>query len=96
MRVWADVSLRYEKHIFANSTEELSKYILKDGHVSGIYEDEQIAYDLKRTVAAMLRDGIPRCQIVEETSALYGIPVECVEEVVAAGEADCDLIPGVS
>ena len=43
-----------------------------------------IVHDLKRTVAAMLRDGIPRRQIVEETSALYGIPAECVEEVVAA------------
>jgi hypothetical protein len=35
----------------------------------------------------MLRDGIPRRQIVEETSALYGIPEECVEEVVAAAPA---------
>gem|GEM_PF-6534116 len=69
--------------------------ILKYGHVSGVYTDEEIAQDLKRTVAAMLRDGIPRRQIVEETSALYGIPAECVEEVVAAtGEADCDPIPG--
>jgi len=32
----------------------------------------------------MLCDGIPRWQIVEETSALYGILAECVEEVVAA------------
>jgi cytochrome c-type biogenesis protein CcmH/NrfF len=48
----------------------------------------QIAHDLKRTVAAMLRDGIPRRQIVEETSALYGIPTECVEEVVAAVPAE--------
>ena len=31
-----------------------------------------IVHDLKRTVAAMLRDVIPRRQIVEETSALYG------------------------
>ena len=36
----------------------------------------------------MLRDGIPRRQIVEETSALYGIPAECVEGVVAAVPAE--------
>ena len=76
----ADVSFRYEKHIYANSPEELAKYILKYGHVSGVYTDEEIAHDLKHTVAAMLRDGIPRRQIVEETSALYGILAECVEE----------------
>ncbi|MDK2889612.1 MAG: hypothetical protein PWR21_244 [Methanoculleus sp.] len=57
---------------------------LKYARVNGTYEDEEIAHDLKRTVYAMLRDGIPRRQIVEETSALYGIPAECVEEVVAA------------
>ncbi len=95
-RVWADVSFRYEKHIYASSTEDVARYTLKYGRVNGIYEDEEIAQDLKRTVYSMLRDGIPRRQIVEETSALYGIPAECVEEVVAAGEADYDLILGVS
>jgi len=56
--VWGDVSFRYEKHIYANSPEELSKYILKYGHVSGVYTNEEIAHDLKRTVAGMLWDGI--------------------------------------
>lgn len=83
-RVWADVSFRYEKHIYANSPEELSEYILKYGHVSGIYTDEEIAHDLKRTVAAMLRDGIPPRQVVKEASLIYGIPQECVEEAVSA------------
>jgi len=45
--------------------------------VNGVYEDEEIAHDLKRTVYAMLRDGIPPRQVVKETSALYGIPEEC-------------------
>lgn len=83
-RVWADVSFRYEKHIYAGSTEDVARYILKYGRVNGVYEDEEIAHDLKRTVSAMLRDGVPPKQVVEETSALYGIPEECVEEVVAA------------
>lgn len=52
--------------------------------MNGIYEDEEIAHDLKRTVSAMLRDGIPPRQVVEEASALYGIPEECVEEAVLA------------
>ena len=46
--------------------------------------DEHITYEVKRTVAGMLWDGIPPKQVVEEASALYGIPEECVEEVVAA------------
>lgn len=52
--------------------------------VTGLYEDDQITYEVKCTVARMLRRGVPRRQVVEETSALYGIPEECVEEVVAA------------
>lgn len=83
-RVWADVSFRYEKHIYASSTEDVARYTLKYGRVNGIYEDEEIAHDLKRTVAAMLRDGIPRRQVVEEASLIYGIPQECVEEAVSA------------
>ena len=82
-RVWIDVSFQYEKQVYAGSLEDLTRYVLKSGHVDGVYEDEQIAYDVKRTVAGMLRDRVPRRQIVEEISALYGIPIGCVEEVVA-------------
>jgi hypothetical protein len=81
-RIWIDVSFRYEKQVYAGALEDLTRYVLKSGHVDGVYEDEQIAYDVKRTIAGMLRDGIPRRQAVEETSALYGIPIGCVEEVV--------------
>ncbi|HOB43506.1 MAG TPA: hypothetical protein PKV78_05450 [Methanoculleus thermophilus] len=83
-RVWVDVSFRYEKHIYAGSTEDVARYTLKYGRANGIYEDEEIAHDLKRTVSAMLRDGIPPRQVVEEASALYGIPEEYVEEAVLA------------
>lgn len=83
-RVWADVSFRFEKHVYTGSTEDVARYTLKYGRVNGIYEDEEIAHDLKRTVAAMLRDGIPLRQVVEETSALYGVPQDCVEEVISA------------
>nr|WP_303715987.1 hypothetical protein [Methanoculleus marisnigri] len=83
-RVWADVSFRFEKHVYAESTEDVARYTLKYGRVNGIYEDEEIAFDLKRTVSSMLRDGIPAKQVVEETSQIYGIPQECVEEVISA------------
>jgi len=83
-RIWADVSLRYEKYIYTGSTEDVAKYTLKYGRVNGVYEDEQIAYEVKRTVAGMLRRGVPPRQVVEETSMLYGIPEECVEEVAMA------------
>ncbi|WOX57031.1 hypothetical protein [Methanoculleus receptaculi] len=32
---------------------------LKCTRVNGTYEDGETAHDLKRTVAAMLRDGVP-------------------------------------
>ena len=83
-RVWADVSFRYEKYVYGSSGEEACRYLIKYGKVDGIYEDEEIAYDVRRTVAARLRDGVPRRQVIEETSALYGIPEECVDEVAAA------------
>lgn len=82
-RVWIDVSFHYEKQVYAGALEDLTRYILTHGHVDGVYEDEQIAYDVKRTAAAMLRDGIQPAQVVEEVSQLYGIPVLCVEDVLA-------------
>lgn len=83
-QIWVDVSFRYEKHIYAGSTEDVARYTLKYGRANGVYEDEQIAHDIRRTVAGMLRDGTPHDQVVAETSALYGIPPEYVEETIAA------------
>jgi hypothetical protein len=71
-RVWADVSFQYENYADVDSPQELSRYLLKFGRVNGVYEDEEIAHDLKRTVAGMLRRRVPRRQVVEETSVLYG------------------------
>ncbi|MGB3988435.1 MAG: hypothetical protein WBK67_01950 [Minisyncoccales bacterium] len=81
-RIWVEVVFRYEKFIYANSPEEISKYVLKYGRVAGIYSDEQISHDITRTVSAMLRDGVPPIVAVEETSALYGIPRICIEEIL--------------
>jgi len=83
-RLWVDVSFRYEKYVFADTSEEVSKYVLKYGHVDGVYPDEQIAHEVRRTVAALLRDGVPCRQVIDEVSMLYGIPPGCVEEVVAS------------
>jgi len=44
---------------YADVTEDISTYPLKYAYVIGVHEDEQITYEAKRTVAAMLRDGIP-------------------------------------
>ncbi len=83
-RIWIDVSFRYEKQVYAGSLEETCRYLIKYGHVDGVYEDEQIAFEVRRTVASMLRDGVPEEQVIKEVSNLYGIPPACVEEVVRA------------
>lgn len=77
-RIWVDVSFRYEKQICVNSPEALYRYILKYGHVDGVYDDEQIAYDVRRTITSRLQDDVSRRQVVWEVSDIYGIPVECV------------------
>lgn len=83
-RLWIDVAFRYEKFIYADTPEEVSRYVLTYGHVDGVYPDEQVAHEVRRTVTAMLRRGVAPRQVVKEVSMLYGIPPECVEEVVAA------------
>jgi len=80
---------------YANSTEELSTSLLKHAHVTGIHLDGQIVYDVKCTVAGMLRRGMPHRPVVEGTSALYGILEGSVEEIVAAVPAETS-IPGLA
>lgn len=83
-RVWVDVSISYEKQVYAGAFEDLTRYILKQGHVDGVYEDEEIADDVRRTCCGLLRTGAPTAQVVEEVSAIYGIPEVCVEEIIGA------------
>jgi len=81
-RVWADVVFRCEKYIYADAPGETSRYLLKSAHVRGTYTDEEVAHDVRRTVTAWLRDGIPRRQVVREVSEIYGIPPACVGLIV--------------
>ena len=81
-RIWADVAFRYEKYIYADAPDEVSRYLLKYGHVEGTYTDEQISGCVRRSFVGMLRDGVPRCRALQEVSEVYGIPPACVSSVV--------------
>lgn len=81
-RIWVDFSIYYDEQI--NSTGELTRYIIKYGLVDSIHEDEEIAHDVRRTCYGLLRTGAPTTRVVEEVSAIYGIPEACVEEIVEA------------
>ncbi len=81
-RIWVEISIYYDEQV--NSTGELTRYVLKYGRADGIYEDEEIADDVNRTCCGLLRTGAPTAQVVEEVSAIYGIPEVCVEEIIGA------------
>jgi hypothetical protein len=81
-RIWVDVTFRYEKYIYADAPGEVSKYLLKYARVRDTYTDEDVAYDVRRTVTGRLRDGVSPRQVVQEVSEIYGIPPACVDSIV--------------
>jgi len=81
-RIWVDVTFRYEKYIYGDAEAEVSKYLLKYARVKNTYTDEEVSYDVRRTVAGRLRDGVPPLQIVQEVSEIYGIPPGCVDIII--------------
>jgi len=81
-RYWLEISATYEIWAPTIDFSELKRLIFKNVSVIGIYEDYEIAYDLKRTVASLLSRGYNYRQIVKEVSELYGIREEFVYEVI--------------
>lgn len=81
-RIWIELAFQYEQYIPADSVETLSYYLLRKAQVRGVYPTEEISWQVQRTIEAMDRDGVHKDRIVSEVSALYGIPEECVEQMI--------------
>jgi hypothetical protein len=50
------------------------RIFIKEANLKGVWDYEEIAFEVQRTIASLLRRGIPRRQVVEEVSQLYEIP----------------------
>lgn len=87
-RVWVDVSFFYEKYLVAGRSEDVIQFHLKNARVDGIYEEEEVAHDVKHTIAGMLHAGASRNEIIDEVSLVYCIPIACLEEIVDEVEGE--------
>lgn len=81
-RYWIEFSIVYDVYEDPSDYTALREYILDKASISGIYSDEEIAPDLRRTVASLLRSDLDSKQILKDVKELYGIPGEYVEEII--------------
>ncbi|ADB58798.1 hypothetical protein [Archaeoglobus profundus] len=81
-KYWIELSIRYELYNYVGAMSELARIHIKDAIVRDIWTDEEVAFEVQRTIASLLKEGIPRKQVVEEVSQLYGIPAIHVDELI--------------
>lgn len=81
-RVWADVTFDCERRVYASNLLDLEEYILKHARVRDVYKEEEIIFDIKKTLAGLLKGCRSSKQVIKEVSELYGIPEEFVEEIL--------------
>ncbi|AEA46851.1 hypothetical protein [Archaeoglobus veneficus] len=81
-RYWIEFSIRGELWTPIPDITELRKLVLKEICINDVYEDWEIAYDVKRTAAMLLKRGLSPKQVVQEMVELYGIPEPHVFEVL--------------
>lgn len=48
--------------------------------LGGVYKEEEISRDVKRTLYSLLKDEVSKERAIKEVSIVYGIPEEFVEE----------------
>jgi len=87
-RLWAEISITYDKRIYANSIDEVAEYILKHAIVKDVYKEEEIAPEIKRTLAGLLK-VTSKSEAIKEVSQLYGIPEEYVVGILENIIATC-------
>ena len=80
-RLWAEISITYDKRIYANSIDEVAEYILKHAIVKETYDEVEILPDIQKTLAGLLK-VTSKAEAVKEVSQLYGIPEEYVAELL--------------
>ena len=81
-KFWVEFSIKYELYKYVEAMSELTRIHIKDAIVRDVWTDEEVASEVQRTIASLLRRGVPRKQVVEEVSELYGIPQVHVDELI--------------
>jgi len=81
-KYWIEFSIPYELWASITDYTELKKLVLKGVNVKNVYKYDEIAYDIKRTVASLLKDDYSIKQVVREVSELYEIDEAYVSEVI--------------
>lgn len=81
-RYWIEFSVIYDVYEDPTDYTALRNYILDNASIKGVYCDEEIGPELRRTVASLLKSGYDSKQIVEDVKELYGIPEVHVNEVM--------------
>lgn len=81
-RYWIEFSVKAELWTPIPDITELRKLVLKNINVKKIYEDWEIAHEVRRTAISLLKRGVKPKRVVKEIQELYGIPEIHVFEVL--------------
>ena len=81
-RYWIEFYATHEIWTSARDYSELRKIVFKDITITNVFEDYEVAYNLKRTISSLLSQGYNPKHIIKEVSQLYGIREEYLYDII--------------
>ncbi len=88
-RFWIETAIHYEERTFVGSLDELKKYVLKEQNVIRVWNDEDLAEEVRDAFRKLIKSGDSVERAIKIISEIYGIPILALEEFLS------DLIEGV-
>jgi len=82
-RFWIETAIHYEERVFAYSLQELKKYILKEQNIIKIWDDDELAEEIRKQFGMLIRSGDSVERAIKILSEVYGIPVLALEELLS-------------
>lgn len=84
-RVWVDLSIGYEKYIYANSTKELVSYALANARINEVLSDADVIPAVTRSMENLTGDGAAPEDMINRISSAYNIPIQFVRDLYTDG-----------
>ena len=91
---WIETSINYEEYVYVGSEFELKRYVLKNQNIIRIWEDEELAYEIKEQFSRLVKSGERLDNALKIVSEIYGVPILALEELLSdlITEIKCRMI----
>jgi hypothetical protein len=91
-RKWMRVVIHAIEQKWFDDYGEFYTYVIKNADIVEIVDEEELVYDIMKSVKAWIEDGYPLNELREQIAIVYGIPEKYIDLILERVKVELGLV----